>query len=167
MRGVGKFLNVGLHLVRLLIAPFRFFLERVQHDFVQPNIDLDALRGWGEFPQGQLTREHLVEDNAEGINVGAVIHLLRMLHLFGGHVVRCAYDLLLARDRALRFSPKHFSDPEIGDLYPAFLVEQDILRLDIPMDHAVFVGVLERLADFGNNRQCLLGNKFFGLDQLP
>ena len=36
-------------------------------------------------------------------------------------------------------------DPEVGDQRVAVVGEQDVLGLDVPVDHAVAVGVLQRL----------------------
>ncbi len=44
-------------------------------------------------------------------------------------------------DRVLRREPR---DPEVGDMQDALAVEQHVDRLDVAVDHAVAVGVVER-----------------------
>ena len=46
---------------------------------------------------------------------------------------------------------------EVGDLHPALLVEQDVFGLDVAVDHAVVVGVLQGLADLRHDGQGLFG----------
>ena len=62
--------------------------------------------------------------------------------------------------------PQHFGDAEVGDLHPALFVEQDVFRLDVAVDDALFVGVLQRLADFRNDGERLGGRQLSGLQQL-
>ena len=100
-RGGGDGLDGGLYLAGLLVAQLRLLLQRVQHHFVQAHIHLHLARGRRESAQGQLAREHLVEDDAEGIDVGPVVHGLRLLHLLGRHVVGRADDVPRAGERRL------------------------------------------------------------------
>ena len=44
--------------------------------------------------------------------------------------------------------------PEVGHLHPATAVEQDVLRLDVAVDNALVVRVLERVANLRHDGQC-------------
>ena len=63
----------GPEFVGGLIAHFRLLLHRPQDDFVEADVDVDFLRRSFEVFAGKLAGEHLVEDDAEGVDVGAVI----------------------------------------------------------------------------------------------
>ena len=67
--------------------------------------------------------------------------------LLGGHVGRGA--------RALGGRADQGGDAEVGDLHPPVAVHEDVLRLDVAVDHPVVVGELERLADLRHDRQRL------------
>ena len=90
----GDRLDVGLHLAGVLIAPLRLLLQRPQHDFVQAHIDPHLARRRCELAQGQLAGEHFVEDHAQRVDVGPVVHGLGLLDLLGRHVMGRADDLL-------------------------------------------------------------------------
>ena len=61
--------------------------------------------------------------------------------------------------------PHQLRQAEVGDLHPALLVQQDVLRLDVAVDHAVVVGVLQRLADLRHDGQGFLGRELAGVQQ--
>ena len=76
-------------------------------------------------------------------------------------------DLARAGQRAvLRLAAHQLRDAEVGDLDPALLVQQDVLRLDVAVDHAMVVGVLQGLADLRDDGQGLLGRQLAGVQQL-
>ncbi len=86
-----------------------------------------------------------------------MIHELRALDLLRSHVMGCADDLRLAGQiRAATFAAHDLGDAEVGNFHPALFVEQDILRFDVAMDHAMLMGELERLTNFRHDGQCLL-----------
>ncbi len=164
----------------------RLLLQRAEHHFVQPHVNLHFLRRRGKKTDGQLAGEHLVEDHAQRVDVGAVVHFLGMLDLFGGHVVGRAHDLTGAgevrrgsrgaltpcptpsgRGETVRLAAHELGQPEIGDLHPAALIQQDILRLDVAMDHAGIVGVLQGVADLRHDRQGLVGSELARIQQTP
>ena len=68
-------------------------------------------------------------------------------------------------DPAIR--AQQFGDAEVRDLHPALLVQQDVLGLDVAVDDALLVGILERLADGRHDGQRLLGRELPGLQELP
>ena len=115
------------------------------------------LRGRGEFAQRQFAGEHFVEHHAQRVDVRAVVHVCGLLDLLRRHVVRRAHDLPVAGERGVAAAsrPEDLGDAEVGDLHPALLVEQDVLRLDVAVDDAFVVRELERLADLRDDRQRL------------
>ena len=70
-------------------------------------------------------------------------------------------------DSTRAFRAQQLGDPEIRDLHPALFVEQDVLRLDVAVDDALLVRILERLADRRHDDQRLLRRQLPGLQQLP
>ena len=85
-----------------------------------------------------------------------MIHFSRVLNLLGRHVMRCSDDIPSSRERSLfRIDPDNFRDAEIGDLDPALLVQQKILRFDIPVDDALVMSELERFADLRDDLERL------------
>ena len=74
--------------------------------------------------------------------------------------MRCADDLLVERDGRLGpFSAYQLGDAEVGDLHLAARIQENVLRLDVAVDDAVIVRVLQRLADLRHD-----GERCFGLD---
>ena len=61
---------------------------------------------------------------------------------------------------------EQFGQAEIGDFHPSALVDEDVFRLDVAMDHALVMGELKGIADLRNNRQGLLGVYSAGLDSV-
>ncbi len=154
----GERLHLGLHFAHVLIPPRRLLLQRPEDDFVQANVHLDLFRGSGEPAQRQFPGQHLVEYDPQGIDVGPVVDLERLLHLLGGHVAQRADHLLGAGERGVRrHRPQELGEAEVGDLDVAPAVEKDVLRLDIPVDDPLIVGVLERFADLRDDPERLLG----------
>ena len=71
----GECLYVRLDIARLLIPPLGFLFQCAKNDFIEPHVDLHLLRGRGKAAHGKLAGEHLIEDDAQGINVGTMVHL--------------------------------------------------------------------------------------------
>src|SRR5439155_24786435 len=93
--------------------------------------------------EGGPAGEQFVEDDAQAVNVGAGVHAVPFAAgLLGTHVGGRAgeggpgAELLLAQGLA-----------EIADVGPARGVEQDVGRLDVAVDDAVLVGVVQGLRD--------------------
>ena len=98
----------------------------------------------------RVAGEHLVQHRAEGIDVRAARDLPLAHRLLGAHVVRRAQAHPgLGHPRAARLARRE-RDPEIGHQRLA-VVQQDVLRLDVPVHHAVAVGVVERRGDLGGD----------------
>ena len=71
------------------------------------------------------------------------------------------------RRRPGRLAPDDLGDAEVGDLHPALLVQQDVLRLDVAVDDALVVGVLQRLADLRTMASASSRRESAGPQQLP
>ena len=130
------------------------------------------MRWRAKAAHGQLACEQFIKNNAERIDVGAMVHFAGSFDLLRGHVVWCAQCRAAGCQGGLRrwVATAHgrgfwlrvaneFRNAEVGDFHAAFGVEQDVLRLDVAMEDAFVVRVLERLADFGNDGQGLLGGE--------
>ena len=167
-RGHGDGLNVSPHLAGLLITALGFLLQRAQHDFIEPHIHLNFLRRRGEAGQRQFTGEHFVKDNAQGINVRAVIHELRLLELFRRHVVRCSHHFTrLRQPLRCRVCSDEPGQAEVGDFYPPRFVHQDVLGLDVAMDDALVMRILKRFADLRHDGQRLARLQLAVRQQVP
>ena len=81
-----------------------------------------------------------------------------MLDLLGGHVLGVPIDLPRAGQRkVLRLAAHELGQAEVGDLDPALLVHEHVLGLDVAVDHALVVGVLQGVADLRHDGQGLFG----------
>ena len=102
-------------------------------DLVQ---QLDEVAGAERPDAGQ----QLVHHRAERIQV-RVMRELEALHLLGRHVRRAAGDAFDARDLRIRDQ----RDAEVDDAHVGILREHDVRRLDVAMDHAARMRVVQRL----------------------
>ena len=60
-----------------------------------------------------------------------------ILQLLGGYVMRRAHDGLRTGQSVIRrCPPEELRQPKIGNLHPALLLDQDVLRFDVAMDDA-------------------------------
>ena len=87
--------------------------------------------------------EHLVEDDAERVDVGLAVDLVAE-RLLGRDVVRRAEDAAVGRQALLL---ERAGDPEVGDLRRALLVDEDVLGLDVAVDDPARVRGAERAGD--------------------
>ena len=166
-RTLANLAHRGLDRVGALVAAFAFLLERSKHHVVEAHVDLDLLRRRCEAADGQLAGEHLVKDHAEREDVGAVVDFPRLADLFGRHVVERAHDLCVAGERGvLGAGLKQLGQTEVGDLHMAGAVEEDVVGLDVAVDHALVVGVLERVANLGHHAERLGGCELAGFLRL-
>ena len=81
--------DFGFELGGVLVAEVGGLFEGAEDDLVEADVDVEAgdFGGGLEFIGGEFTGEHLVEDDAEGVEVGAVINGVGGGGLFGGHVL--------------------------------------------------------------------------------
>src|ERR1700693_3735249 len=149
-----------------LVAVARQALDGLEHDGFE--VRVNARHEVGERPrllfglrahdrqrvwagEGQVAREHFVEDGPQGVDVGA-------------HVASPAADLLgrnvVGRaDRARETQPCEPArrlierDAEVDDLHLPRWRHQDVLGLQIAVNDAAIVHVRERLADLLRNGQ--------------
>ncbi len=119
-----------------LVWRFRVF----QQDFLD---HLNDTLGTKRRPAGQ----HLVQRHTKRKHIGSCIRLRRLAGgLLGRHVPRRTHHL--AGHGQVELLALHLlGKTEIGDPYPSFLINQDVARLDIAVDHAVLVRVIQCVGD--------------------
>jgi len=86
--------------------------------------------------EGDVSREHLVEHDAQRIDVRALGHRLAQ-GLLRGHVVGRAEHVPGSRQPVLL---ERAGDAEVGDLRLAFVVDQHVLGLDVAVHETLGVG---------------------------
>jgi hypothetical protein len=99
-----------------------------------------------------VTREHLVEDRAEGEDVASRVGRLSP-HLLRRHVAeRAEHDARLGARRGGRqirllapafLGVRQFRQTEVEDLEPAILRDEEVLGLQVPVDNPLLVGRCE------------------------
>ena len=96
----------------------------------------------------RLAGEHLVQDGGERVDVAARVDEPVSRRLFRAHVLwRAERQAGLGEPRARR-SGDGECDPEVRH-HRLVVLEQDILGLDVAVDHAVAMRVVERRGDVG------------------
>ena len=94
-------------------------------------------------------RQELVEDDAQAVDVGPrVDHSGLAAHLLGGHVCRSPDELAI--DRKRRIACIALGQSEVGQKNPVLAVDEDIRRLDVAVDDAGPVGMIQRLGQRGD-----------------
>ena len=127
-------------------------LERLRHARAHlaraQRLALEAGQRDGGFAvalEGRAAAEHLVEDDAEAVDVGAGVDRLA-LDLLGRHVLGGAdHEAGLGEVGALG----RLGDAEVGHLHPAVAGEQHVGRLDVAVDEPGPVGGVEGLGHLG------------------
>ena len=108
--------------------------------------------------------QHLVEHAAERPDVGAPVHHLTR-GLLGRHVGRGAQDdahLGLRRGNGRRFccvcgsTDPSLGETEIQHFDDTVRANLDVARLEVAMDDAALVGVIERINDLSRDGRCLV-----------
>ncbi len=94
-----------------------------------------------------LAGQHLVGNDAKRVLVRRPRHRLRR-DLLGTHVRRRADRQAGARQL---LGLGHLGDAEVGDHCPAFVVDQNVARLDVAVDHAAAVRIAERAGDLAQD----------------
>ena len=93
-----------------------------------------------------LTREHLVQHRAQRVDVRAVGDVLVRRRLLGRHVVRRAERHARLRHPSADGCAYRQRNPEVRH-HCTTVVQEDVLGLDVPVNHPVLVRVLERIRD--------------------
>ena len=100
----------------------------------------------------RVAGEHLVRHRAERVDVGARVDRALPHRLLGGHVLRCAEREAGLRHALAAGRLHREGDAEVGNQRVAAL-QQDILGLDIAVDHAAPVCVRQRVGDLAGDAQ--------------
>ena len=96
--------------------------------------------------EGQPPRQHLVHHDAHRVDVAlGTGHFA--LGLFRADIVDAAHGLA---GQQLVFGPGDAGDAEVHHPQLAARQQHDVLGLHVPVDHAVAVGVVQRLQDLGD-----------------
>ena len=103
----------------------------------------------GGAGEGRLPGQHLVQDAGQAVEIGAAVHVGVAGRLLRAHVGRRAHDHAGLGERAV--AAQRLADAEVGHQGRAF-VEQDVLGLDVAVDHVVAVGVVQRGGDLAGDR---------------
>ena len=121
----------------------------------------------------QLAGQHLVEENSQRIEVGASVER-ESARLFRREVCRCADDHAggsQLRHRALAgfACVEDLCNTDVHDLDPVggvLAAEQNVWRLEVAMDDAVAVRLLERVGDLLGDEQGAIGLEATALPDL-
>ena len=126
----------------------RLALEHERARLLRQNLGEDRLGGGTR--EWRPARQHFVQHHAEGVHVGARVLLLLSGRLLGTHVFgRAKARARLRHPRPAVAAPGQ-RDAEVGDQRPA-VVEQHVVRLDVAVNHALAVSVVEPGGDFGGD----------------
>jgi len=98
--------------------------------------------------EGELPGEALVEHDAQRVDVGAGVDRTAV-GLLGREVVGAADEHVGARDAGLPVRVDGAGDPEVGELHGPVAGQEDVLGLDVAVDHALRLRVRERAAHLG------------------
>jgi hypothetical protein len=107
---------------------------------LRDDLHYDLLRGAADVRR--LAGQHLVQHAGQRVDVAARADLLLCRRLLGTHVVRRAETQARLRHPPARRRTHCQRDAEVRH-HGATLVQQDVLRLDVAMDDAVAVRVVE------------------------
>ena len=106
---------------------------------------------------GQAAGQQLVQDHAQRVHVAARVELERIgEHLLGAHVGERADELPdVGLQRRLRVAVGDARHAEVEDLRLPGFVDQDVARLQVAVDDAALVRVVDRVADLRHQLQPL------------
>ena len=179
--GVGRIVHVRERVADVAQAAARVLLEALAQQPAQPlrsrrrqhvpsSVGRQDRRErvGGRVPvEGSTTREHLEQQAAECPDVGPLVHG-KAARLLGRHVGRRAEDSSRPCDRRLErrrlragcrsglaVGRAGLRQPEVEDLDPAVRRQLDVGGLEIAVDDAFFVRLVERLRDLPGDRERL------------
>src|SRR5205814_1115822 len=95
----------------------------------------------------RLAGEQFVEDRAQPVHVGRGGQVLQGGRLLGGEVAGRADDGPGLRVGGVTFEV--LGQPEVGDVRLAVRVQEDVARLEVAVEHAALVGVVDGPGDGG------------------
>ena len=104
--------------------------------------------------KGHLAGEHLVQHDAEGIDIGPAVDGLHE-GVFGRHVLRRA-DAGAGARQARRLV-QHLGDAEIGQQGTHVPAHQNVAGFDVAVDQALLVRMVQRSRQLGGDRDRKLG----------
>src|SRR4030095_1193669 len=114
-----------------------------------------------------MAREHLVGHGTQGVDVAPGVEVALPTRLLRAHVLYGPDRNPSAGQPATGGLTQRQGDPEIGEQRVAFL-QQDVLGLDVAMDHTLPVREVESGRDLSRDRVGLVTRKpFFSLYSLP
>ena len=155
------------------VAALRLLREGLERDRVEVGIDAAGARDDGgggstsaivrtrsgrlDVPRpGMLSREQPVEQEAERVDVGAHVDLVRVAaELLGRRPVQRPDELARRRvaERGLALGHDLLREAEVEDARVAGRVDQHVAGLQVAMDHALQVRVLDRFAHLAEERE--------------
>jgi hypothetical protein len=80
---------------------------------------------------------------------------------------RAEYLSRAGQARHRHLPPEQLGETEVGDFYTPLLVEEHVFRLDVAVNDAFFVRILQRVTDLWHDLERLLRREFAGLQRLP
>lgn len=109
-----------------------------------------------------LASKQLVEDRTQAVDIRRGRQAFALTRrLFGRHIGGCAEDGGTHRQAGIIL--RQLGQPEIRDMRFALIVEQDIGRLQIAMENAALVGVMNSAGNLGHQaRDFGLSVSYFG-----
>ena len=114
--------------------------------------------------EGHLPGDHLVEHDAEGVHIGALIDVAFAFALLGRHVGRRSHDDARARSRRAWLIACEFCNAEVEKLYEvvsaSVLDENNVVGLEVAMDDVCLVRCGECIGNLRANMQGAFGRKW-------
>ena len=123
-----KHINKIFHSLTVCV---RYWLLFILHDFENQSKQIFCVKGVFE-------RAELVQNATQGPNIRLVGVRFILAHL-GGHVVRCSLD----RHGMVLGALQHLRDTKVTQLHRIALGQENVLRLNIPMQNLTTVNVIE------------------------
>ena len=105
-----------------------------------------------------LTGEHLVEHDAHGVDVGAMIHRAAEHECLGSHVMERAHrHAALGQPQGLSTFAMDLCKAKVGHLHVSIVADHDVGRFDVTVDDAALVRVSQGIANMRRDRHRVIG----------